>query len=115
MQIVTSSAVDQDEWAKAQGKVLIGAVSRLGESICRECNGYGHWKQLCPTYARIQKITKGFPLMKSCMNRARETDVPVNVGSILGKRKRVDIPLAPSGIKPYQTTPSRSTAFQPSD
>ena len=67
--------------------VLWAALDDLKTIKCRECDGYGHHRKECPTYKKIQGVTKNIGPMKSMINRAREKEIHDRLPTILGRRR----------------------------
>jgi hypothetical protein len=47
-------------------------IDDLEEIVCTECEGFGHTKKKCPTYARIVKMCAGVKGWKHAANAIRQ-------------------------------------------
>jgi hypothetical protein len=55
-----------------EGRAVMAGLIDIAAVICKECNGYGHHRKICPTYTKVQAFTDGNKTFKSLVNRARE-------------------------------------------
>ena len=85
--IVSANLGDAVNGRDLHGSVLLSEIAALGKIQCEECDGFGHSANKCPTYDKIQAVTKGVPAFRTYVNRAREAKRHSNIKVVLGKRR----------------------------
>lgn len=63
----SQSGFDDDTLA-----VFSREIDDLEKIVCQECEGFGHTKKKCPTYARIVKMCAGVKAWKHTANAIRQ-------------------------------------------
>ena len=69
-------------------QLLAVKVAEIGQTICPECDGYGHTRKQCGTYKRLIKLAQGVPVWRMVLNQSRERSNFSNRATMLGKRLR---------------------------
>ena len=72
----------------AQQVLFIEEVSVIGETVCRECSGFGHTRKHCHTYKRLQTLSGGVAPWKYILVKARQRIDGENTKVLLGKRMK---------------------------